>query len=240
MISYCIDQLKLPELKDTETDPLENHQENGATPPVNTQPYLPHLPMEDALVTPAAPPPRPRVKAGDAALQAQDGDLSDICLFGADYMLYGIYQNWVHQNPGYRLDGRIAEDSKWQARWKKLVCLPTQRYDAPSGKVGKRFVGIVSVELDGVRARKWNTERVIVFQSVILQYSQGVNNYAQTRKRILFQLDMWNRGLFDELLKDRYNSAMGYLVKDRGTQTMEERHRTFSNLVQKGKLCEAV
>ena len=41
--------------------------------------------------------------------------------------------------------------------------MPTQRYDAPSGKVGKRFVGILSVELDGVRARKWNAERVIIF-----------------------------------------------------------------------------
>ena len=61
-----------------------------------------------------------------------------------------------------------------------------QRYDTPSGKVGKRLVGILSVELDRVRARKWNTERVIVFQSVIVQRAQGVNNPAQIRKRILF------------------------------------------------------
>ena len=38
---------------------------------------------------------------------------------------------------------------------------------------------ILFVELDGFRARKWNSERVIVFQSVILQRAQGVNNYAQ-------------------------------------------------------------
>ena len=62
--------------------------------------------------------------------------------------------------------------------------MPTQRYDAPYGKAGKRFVGILSVELDGVRARKWNAERVIVFQSVILQRAQGVNNSTQIRKRI--------------------------------------------------------
>ena len=58
----------------------------------------------------------------------------------------------------------------------KLVCLPTQRYDAPSGKVGKRFVGILSVELDKVHARKWNSERVVVFQSIILHCAQGVNH----------------------------------------------------------------
>ena len=68
----------------------------------------------------------------------------------------------------------------------KLMCFPTQCYDAPSGKVGKIFVGILSVELDGSRDRKWNVERVIVFQSIILQRAQGVKNSAQIRKHILF------------------------------------------------------
>ena len=84
------------------------------------------------------------------------------------------------------MDGVIAEDSKWQAWWEKLVFMPTQRYDAPSGKVGKRFLVILSVELDDVRSRKWNAERVIVFQSVILQRAQGVKNSAQIRKRVFF------------------------------------------------------
>ena len=64
----------------------------------------------------------------------------------------------------------------------KLVCMPTQRYDAPSGKVGKKLMGILSVELDRVRARKWNAERVTVFQSVILQRAQGVNNSMPNSK----------------------------------------------------------
>ena len=41
--------------------------------------------------------------------------------------------------------------------------MPTQHYEAPSGKSGKRFVGILYVELDGIHDRKWNVERVIVF-----------------------------------------------------------------------------
>ena len=45
----------------------------------------------------------------------------------------------------------------------KLVCLPIQRYDAASRKVGKIFVEILSVELDRVPDRKPNDERVIVF-----------------------------------------------------------------------------
>ena len=47
--------------------------------------------------------------------------------------------------------------------------MPLRRYDAPSGRVGRRFVGTLGVELKGVRDRLWNSERFIVFQTVILQ-----------------------------------------------------------------------
>ena len=63
-------------------------------------------------MAPAVPPPRPRIQAGDAALQAQEGDLPDVRLLGSYYMIYGVYQDWVHQNPGDHLDGGIAEDSE--------------------------------------------------------------------------------------------------------------------------------
>ena len=144
-----IDKLELPDLDDTETNPPKNHQDNGATSPVNTHTSLPHSPLEDTLVSSSAPLPRPRVEAGNAALQAREGYILDVRLLGDDYTLYGVYQDWVHQNIGDHLDGGIEEGSKWQARWKKLVCITTQCYDAPSGKVRKRFVGILSVELDG-------------------------------------------------------------------------------------------
>ena len=66
-----IGKLKLPELDDAKTDPLEYHQDNSSMTTVNTQPYPPHSPLEDASVAPAAPPPCPRqrVEAGDITLQ---------------------------------------------------------------------------------------------------------------------------------------------------------------------------
>ena len=86
------------------------------------------------------------------------------------------------------MDVGIKEDRKWKAQSEKLVCMPTQCYDAPSEKFGQILVVILSVELDRVRDRKWNSERVIIFQFVKLQCTQGVNNYAQIRKRIFFEL----------------------------------------------------
>ena len=44
--------------------------------------------------------------------------------------------------------------------------MPTQLYDATYEKVRNTFVVILSVELDGVCARKWNTERMIIFNSI--------------------------------------------------------------------------
>ena len=133
-------ELKIPELVNAETNPLKNLQYNGATPPVNTHTYLPQSPPEDTSFASSEPPPCPCIEAGEAALQARTGDLPDVCLLGANYMIYGVYHYWVHQNPGEQLDGAITEDSKWQARWEKLGCIPTQCYDVPSRKVREIFV----------------------------------------------------------------------------------------------------
>ena len=111
-----IDKLEIPEFGDANTDLPENHQYNGAMAPVNTQPYPPHSPLEDALVSSTEPPPHPHVEAGDATLQAQEGDLPDVQLIGDNYMLYGVYQDLVQHNPVDHLDGVIAEDSKWRVR----------------------------------------------------------------------------------------------------------------------------
>ena len=71
VILSCIEKLEISELDDAKTDPLESHQDNGATPPVNTQPSPLYSPLEDTLVASAAPPPRSLVEAGNAAIQAR-------------------------------------------------------------------------------------------------------------------------------------------------------------------------
>ena len=136
VIFSCIDELEILELDNTETDPPENHQDNVATPPVNTQPSLLHSPLEDASVASYAHPPHPRVEFSNAALQAREGDLSYVRLLGADYMLSGVYHVWVHQNSGENLDRGIAEDSKRQTRWNFFVCQPNAMTYLP-GKLAK-------------------------------------------------------------------------------------------------------
>ena len=44
---------------------------------------------------------------------------------------------------------------------KKIVSITTQCYGVPYGRIENRFVGIISVELDGIRNLQWNAESVI-------------------------------------------------------------------------------
>ena len=49
----------------------------------------------------------------------------------------------------------------------KIVCMPTQCYEATQCyDIPRRFFGIMYVELDGLRSRKWNSERVVGSVSV--------------------------------------------------------------------------
>ena len=72
VLSSCIDNLILTELNNAKTDPLENHQNNGAMPLVNTHLSLPHSTLEYALVASDTPLPRPHVEAENASLQARE------------------------------------------------------------------------------------------------------------------------------------------------------------------------
>eukprot|EP00978_Attheya_sp_CCMP212_P030174 scaffold109998_cov63-Attheya_sp.AAC.3 len=100
------------------------------------------------------------------------GDLPNQVPTDTDRKLMGVYGDYVHQNDGTHLDGGIAYDKIWQARWQKLVALPIKRYDAPGGHVGRQFIEVLADELEGIRKGKWNSNRFIVFQMVILQQSK--------------------------------------------------------------------
>ena len=65
----------------------------------------------------------PRVDASDAAFLVSTETHPEVCLKAEYYTLFGVYQDWVQQNPGNHLYGGIKEDSKWQDMWRNLsIC----------------------------------------------------------------------------------------------------------------------
>ena len=111
-----------------------------------------------------------------------------------DLRLREVYGDWVHVNHGIHLDGGIRDDSVWQVWWHDLEVMPLRRYDAPSGRVGRRFVGKLGSELMGVRDRLWNSGRFIVFRAVILQRAQHITASQAICWRIEKLIDAWAEG----------------------------------------------
>ena len=80
--------------------------------------------------------------------------------------------------------------------------MPLRRYDAPNGRVGRRFVGKLGADLKGVRDRLWNSERFIVFWTVILQQAQHVTASQAFHWRIEKRLDAWAEEKHTMLVED--------------------------------------
>ena len=51
--------------------------------------------------------PRPYEDASDTARLVSESNLPGYCLTATDDMLFGVYQDWVHQNPSTHLNGGI-------------------------------------------------------------------------------------------------------------------------------------
>ena len=126
-----------------------------------------------------------------------------------------IYGYRYHGNPGTHLDGGGANDSAWQAWWRDLAVMPSRRYDVPSRKVGRWSVGMLGVKMQGVRDRRWNSERFIVFQTVILQRARHVTASHAIRHRIKKRLDAWGAGKHVMLVGDTLRSCEEYLTAAR-------------------------
>ena len=85
--------------------------------------------------------------------------------------------------------------------------MPSRRYDTPSGKVERHFVGDLNSELCRVWERWWNSERFIVFQTVILQQSRHITAYHAIQRRIKKRLDAWDTGRHGMLVKETLHTA---------------------------------
>ena len=86
-------------------------------------------------------------------MEGEEGDEPGYTPTPEDLGIQEVYGVWVHANPGTHLDGGIGDDTAWKVWWRDLTVMTLRRYDAPSGKVGRRFVKTLRGELWGVRDR---------------------------------------------------------------------------------------
>jgi hypothetical protein len=168
------------------------------------------------------------------------GDLPGAEITDTDKKMFSVYGDYVHQNDGTHLDGGIADDAQWQEYWRKLVVLPPQRFDVPTGAVGRQFVETLTEELVGVRERQWNSERFFVFQMVILQRCKGVRKAGDIRRRIRTRMEHWKEGKYKMLVQDTVKTSLSLLSHVRRQMDDQEIARTYNRMVLQGKLRQAV
>ena len=56
----------------------------------------------------------------------------------ADRKLRAVYGDTIHRNDGRHLDGGIANDEGWQARYDAAVANPHQLYLPPQGRLERK------------------------------------------------------------------------------------------------------
>ncbi len=97
-------------------------------------------------------------------------------LTAADRRLLGIFSDIIHLNDGTRFDGGIGatEDEKWQRLYNHVAACSLPLYDLPNGRWAHRFLTTLINLWVGVIQRRWNSERPLVFQVVILHRVRGI------------------------------------------------------------------
>ena len=121
---------------------------------------------------------------------------------GEDQRIQEVYRYWVNSNDGAHISEGIQDYKEWKTRWKTLAVISMRRYDAPSGRVGRRFIHALAAELTGFWKRLWNTERSIVFQTVILQPARNVTKSCKIQRQINQWLDAWEAREHEILAED--------------------------------------
>ena len=157
----------------------------------------------------------------------------------ADHLLDAIYGDHPHVNDGCHLDGGFQHDAVWQMRWERVIVTKTCHYVVPKGRVGRRFIKMLSNEFQGVVAGQWNSERPMCFAAVILQRTDGVRSAGEIRSRINYRLDQWEERKFSALVDDTEAEVFSLAGSNRAPVDDEKKARAFNAKVLSGRLKQA-
>ena len=94
--------------------------------------------------------------------------------------------------------------------------------------------------MKGVRESRWNSERFIMFQTVIMQQARRVTASVAICRRIKKRLDDWGEGKHAMLVNGTLQACGEYLTVSRREETSEHQSQMYHSLVLCGKLRTAV
>ena len=137
----------------------------------------------------------------------EGADLPDYTPTPPDQKLSSIYGDHIHNNDGTHMDRGISDDKLWQRLWRRTVNIPPRFYRPPLGQLGKEFVETLADEFAGIRTRRWNSERALIFAPLILNKARGVRCAKDIRLKIKQWLKLWKDRQFEALVFDLESEA---------------------------------
>ena len=171
--------------------------------------------------------------------EKKSADLPDFVFTDIDRKMDAVYGDHVHQNDGTHLNGGIADDAEWQARFNTLIVLHNQQYDLPRGRVGHTFIDEFSNIIEGVIDRKWNFERAMVFMMTVLQRTSSVKKAKDVKERLDTRIQAWKDGKFDMLVQTAERDMKANMTNLRGNMTDAKIHKIFDDMMKRGKIRQA-
>ena len=130
--------------------------------------------------------------------------------------------------------------SHWHRRWKSVVHHSGNHYVLPGGPTGRRYVDLLTEEVQHLAVRNFPSERVLVFSSVMLQRNRMVHKGADIRRLLDWHVDQWRDGHFDLLVQEADCCDSGLKHSRRANVDEDDNTRIFSRLILQGKVKAAV
>ncbi len=129
-------------------------------------------------------------------------DLACQVLHPCNNQLIAVFGDSIYCNNGRHLDGGIAEDGVWQGRYNRVVSHPHPMYYLPKGSIGQQVIATLAREFRGMRERKWNSERALIFAACVLRKSPGVICARDIKRRVERRFTLWIGGQYNSLVQD--------------------------------------
>ena len=126
----------------------------------------------------------------------------------------------------------------WQERWRRMVQIDQRHYSLPKGRIGQQFLTALTAEFRGVRERRWNSERVIVFLVTVLRRTPTVSRARDIKARLSQRLQLWADGCYSALVDNTESEALG--GSPRPAKDDEAAARAYDAQVLSGRLRQAV
>ena len=109
----------------------------------------------------------------------------------AENKIAQIYGEHIMCNDGTHINFHIQHDRVWQKYWKEITNLPNRKYNLPKNSTGKKFIHLLTTEINNIIDRKSNSEKTIVFLSVILQKSKSITKSKDVKALLERRMTLW-------------------------------------------------